>query len=120
VLEDAGHAAGGRRHRPGVEVLALGVTRVLEVAVQVDRSGQDHQPGRLDDLVGPGQHPVVVSEPVDAFPRHHHVGTERPVGRGYGAVGDNPGKLPAHRRSPPSPHNVKKCCMSLIDEQRHL
>ena len=117
MLEDAGHAPGRRRHGPGAEVLALGVPRVLEVTVQVDRPGQDHQAAGIDDFVRSGQHPVVIAERGDALPGDDHMGTERPVRGRHHAVGDNPRELAVQVRSPLSPHNVNNCCSSLINQQ---
>ena len=54
VLEHGGDAAGRGRHGAGGEVLALGVAGILEVRVHVDRAGQHHQPGGVDQLVGAG------------------------------------------------------------------
>ena len=51
MLEHGRDAAGRGRHRARREVLALGVPRVLEVRVHVDRAGHHDESGGVDQLV---------------------------------------------------------------------
>ena len=105
MLENPGDPSGCCGHRAGVKVLALGVPGVLEVAVQVDRPGHDHQASGIDDLVRLAEHPVIVAERGNAAPGDDHMCREDPVRGRDRAVGDNPGQLSVHGQIPSSPDN---------------
>ena len=89
MLEDGGDTAGGRRLRARREILALGMTGVLEVPVQIDCARGDHEPGRVEHVVGIRQDVVVLAEGAYPVAFDHDVRPEDAVGSRHGAVGDD-------------------------------
>ena len=88
MLDHGGEAAGGRRHRPGREVLALGVAGILEVGVGIDRARQHDAAGGVDDLVGPVKRRSAAAQRGDASVNDEEIGVELPVIGGDRAARD--------------------------------
>ena len=89
VLDDRGEAAGGGRHCPRGEVLALGVARILEVRVRVDRPGHHDRARCVDDLIRAREHVLVGGQGGDPLPFDHDVGGEHTVVSGHRRVRDD-------------------------------
>ena len=98
VLDHGRDAAGRRRLVPGGEVLALGVSGILEVRVHVDRAGHHDEPGGVDQLVGAARG-AGLGERGDAVALDHDVGGEHAVVRRDRAARDHRALLPC-RHSP--------------------